>query len=119
MLNNEGLVEADFQRFYHLDYRDLYRPAGGGSKLTLRRAVTLAAGLPPESLLKSEDEHRTPISGEMAALYRIEQTLTGEQSPMWDIRTTLERKNTHDAKLREARARARAHNDKAKQAKEN
>ena len=41
-------MEADLQRYYRLDLRDLWR---GG--LTLRRVGVMVAGLPPESLTMS------------------------------------------------------------------
>lgn len=45
MLAEHGTkLEADFQRFYHLDLADLYR-----GKLGARKAAVLAVHLPPES----------------------------------------------------------------------
>lgn len=41
-------VEADFQRYYGTDIRDLWRPASG---LTWRRFRALLSGLPPDSAL--------------------------------------------------------------------
>lgn len=32
-----------------IDLRDLYRPGGGSSRLTLRRLLVLIRGLPPDS----------------------------------------------------------------------
>lgn len=46
-------VEADLQRYYRLDVRDLWRPGGGASGLTWRRLRVLVDGLPAESDVKT------------------------------------------------------------------
>lgn len=107
---HERLVEADFQRFYQLDYRDVYRPGGGASRLTWRRVWSLADLLPPESLFKSEVEQRHPISVETAALYQLWESFTGKRSPMWDMRRHAIRQAEHQAAVRAASIKAEAWN---------
>ncbi|WP_276652474.1 hypothetical protein [Corynebacterium vitaeruminis] len=107
---HEELVEADFQRFYQLDYRDVYRPGGGASRLTLRRALSLAMLLPPESLFKSELEDRHPISIETAALYQLWEIQTGKKSPNWNLRRDQRRIAEHKQAVHAASARAAEHN---------
>jgi hypothetical protein len=47
-------LEADLRHHYHgLDLRDLWRPAGGRSRLTYRLLLVLYDGLPGESLTKT------------------------------------------------------------------
>lgn len=50
-------VEADFARYYHLDFMDLYRP---GSGLTWRKMLALVDCLPPESSLNTVIRNRMP-----------------------------------------------------------
>lgn len=107
---HEDLVEADFQRFYHLDYRDVYRPGGGPSKLTLRRALSLAAHLPMESLFKSELGERYPITAETAALWQLWEAWMGRRSPNWDLRRRQQLAAEHQAALKRERGRAQEHN---------
>ena len=107
---HEDLVEADFQRFYGLDYRDVYRPGGGRTRLTLRRALSLASLLPPESLFKSELQGRFPISNETAALYDLWELWAGKKNPNWTLRQRQKEAVEHKAALRRARERARSHN---------
>ena len=102
---NEALVEADFQRFYQLDYRDVYRPGGGASRLTLRRALSLAMLLPPESLFKSELEDRHPISIETAALYQLWEIQARKKSPNWNLRRDARRRAEHKRAVHAASAR--------------
>lgn len=47
-------VEADLQRYYRTDLRDVWRPSGGLSGLTWRRLRVLIDALPGESATKTE-----------------------------------------------------------------
>lgn len=81
-------MEADFQRYYHLDFRDVYRPGGGASRLTWRRVIVLVDALPSESVFKSAVEGRLPVSEISAAIGDVISSLTGEEWGRW---TALER----------------------------
>ena len=107
---HEHLVEADFQQFYRLDYRDVYRDNGGLSQMTWRRCLTLAEQLPMESRFKSELEDRYPMDTATQQLYRLEQALTGKPSPMWNARKRDRDAAEHKQAMKLARGRAREHN---------
>ena len=114
---HEELVEADFQRFYHIDYRDRYRPGGGLSRLTLRRLLALVDGLPAESLFRSEVEDRMPVSEQSAAIGDVISAFTGKKWHRWDAKKKL-REEAEFKKLIEAeRDGARAHNQRFLQAR--
>lgn len=104
------MVEADFQRFYHLDYRDRYRPGGGDSRLTIRRLLTLVDALPPESLFRSAVEDRLPVSEQSAAAGDIVTALTGKPWHRWDALKTQRADAEFKELLEQERAEARAHN---------
>ena len=112
MLEHEHLVEADFQQFYHLDYRDVYRDNGGTSRMTWRRCLSLAEQLPMESRFKSELEDRYPMDYPAMQLFRLEQVFTGKQSPLWDMRRKQRDEFEHRQALLAKREMARAHNAK-------
>ena len=104
------MVEADFQRFYHLDYRDRYRPGGGESKLTIRRLLVLVDGLPPESLFRSAVEDRLPVSELSIAIGDLTTAITGKPWQRWDALKRAREKAEFDELLEQERAEARAHN---------
>lgn len=111
---HEDLVEADFQRIYHLDYRDVYRPGGGSSRLTLRRFSNLLANLPPESLFMSEVELRPPMSETSLAVMDIWEALQGKQHPRKTaVQDRLEQERRNRLIL-EKREQARRFNKKRK-----
>ena len=107
---HEPLVEADFQQFYGIDYRDVYRPGGGQSRMTWRRCLALAEQLPMESRFKSELEDRYPMDMTTQQLYRLEQALTGKPSPMWTAKKRDRDAAEHKQAMKLARGRAREHN---------
>lgn len=104
------MVEADFQRFYHLDYRDRYRPGGGESKLTIRRLLVLVDGLPPESLFRSAVEGRLPVSEQSAAVGDVLQALTGKPWHRWNALTRQRERAEFKELLDKKRDTARVHN---------
>ncbi|MBM4489500.1 hypothetical protein GS937_01565 [Rhodococcus hoagii] len=54
-------MEADLNRFHQTDLRDLWRPGGGESQLTLRRLFVLIRYLPADSALAiDESDGRVP-----------------------------------------------------------
>lgn len=107
---HEDLVEVDFQRFYHLDYRDFYREGGGASRLTLRRMLLLAEHLPPESLFHSVLQDRPPVSETSSAVMDLYGVLTGEKHPRWDELKRKRRAAERAEKMRQAREKARKFN---------
>jgi len=48
-------IEADLRRFHRVDLRDLWRPGGGSSQLTLRLLYVLIRYLPADSALAIAD----------------------------------------------------------------
>lgn len=48
-------IEADLRRFHRVDLRDLWRPGGGPSQLTLRLLYVLIRHLPADSSLAIDD----------------------------------------------------------------
>lgn len=103
-------MEADFQRFYRIDYRDFYRPGGGESRLTLRRMLLLVEQLPPESAFQSERHDRVPISVESAATYSVYQAVTGKPHPAWTQREREREEAARKIVMAAARERARKFN---------
>lgn len=102
------MVEADFQRFYQLDYRDRYRR---GSGLTLRRVAALAKALPPESGFMSAVEDRPPVSEASAAVMDLWSLWAGgKPHPRWSQLKRAREKAEFDALLEEERAVAREMN---------
>ena len=59
LLRTKGdLIEADLRRFHRIDLRDLWRPGGGSSQLTLRLLyVLIRHGLPIDSALVLDDNN--------------------------------------------------------------
>lgn len=112
MRAHESLVEADFQQFYGLDYRDVYRPYGGRSAMSWRRCLSLVEQLPMESRFKSELEDRYPMDAATMQLYRLEQAITGKPSPMWNARKRDRDAAEHKQAMKLARVRAREHNQR-------
>lgn len=103
-------MEGDFALHYHTDYRDVYRPGGGPSRLTLRRLSLLVERLPPESAFKSAVEDRLPISGESAVTMTVFEALTGKKHPLWTAKQRERERAEHEAAVRAARERARKFN---------
>jgi hypothetical protein len=64
-------VEADLAMSAGVDLRDLRRPGGGPSRLTLRRLLVLVRGLPPDSLtwlLVGEDNEKAEREAKLQKL---------------------------------------------------
>lgn len=107
---HEDLVEVDFQRFYHLDYRDFYREGGGASRMTLRRMLLLAEHLPPESLFHSAMQDRPPVSEISSVLMDIWTSLNGSQHPRWEKLKRERRAKEREKAMQRAREKARRFN---------
>ena len=107
---HEDLLEADFQRFYQVDYRDRYRVGGGCSRLTLRRLMVLVGSLPPESAYISAIEGRLPISEQSAAVGDVFHALTGNPWHRWDALKRRRDEAEFQELVEQERAEARAHN---------
>ena len=103
-------MEVDFQRFYHLDYRDFYREDGGASRMTLRRMLLLAENLPPESLFHSMIQDRPPVSEVSSVLMDIWASLNGAKHPRWDEMKRRRRAAEREDAMKRARERAREFN---------
>ncbi|OFT67743.1 hypothetical protein [Corynebacterium sp. HMSC05D03] len=104
------MVEVDFQRFYHLDYRDFYREDGGASRMTLRRMLLLAEHLPPESLFHSMISDRPPVSEVSSVLMDIWSSLNGQKHPRWEQLKRERRAKERELAMQRAREKARKFN---------
>ncbi|WP_141757460.1 hypothetical protein [Corynebacterium sp. HMSC066C02] len=104
------MVEVDFQRFYHLDYRDFYREDGGASRMTLRRMLLLAEHLPSESLFHSVISDRPPVSEVSSVLMDIWSSLNGQKHPRWEQLKRERRAKEREIAMQRAREKARKFN---------
>lgn len=103
-------MEVDFQRFYHLDYRDFYREDGGASRLTLRRMLLLAEHLPPESLFHSVVQDRPPVSEISSVLMDIWSSINDQKHPRWEQLKRERRAKERELAMQRAREKARKFN---------
>lgn len=62
LVDHAEAVEGDFAYHYGQDYRDVFRPGGGASRLTWRRLGVLIRRLPPESATMTELRNSYPES---------------------------------------------------------
>lgn len=80
VVEHEGAVEADLQRFYGIDYRDRWRYHDGRRVLTLRRLGVLIRHLPAESAVALiHRDHEPYWSVEAHLLDELRISLTGSQ----------------------------------------
>ncbi|MGN0095038.1 MAG: hypothetical protein ACI38U_03140 [Corynebacterium sp.] len=98
-------IEADLQRYYHIDYRDRWRPDSG---LTYRRLLVLLDGLPPESLFRSAVAHRSPISRIEDGLIDVWEAFAGKRHPKRNEKPERERREEALEKKREIESQRRA-----------
>lgn len=80
-------IEADLKRFYQTDLRDLWRPGGGDSQLTLRLLWVYIRRLPMDSALAiSDNGGRIPWSIEdhlLADLWALQANRGKKREAPW------------------------------------
>lgn len=83
-------------------------PAGGASRLTLRKLLVLVDRLPDDSAFVSAVNHQVPISPETSLLMDIHESLTGTAHGRRDALERAEEKVRRDKLIEQERKRARA-----------
>lgn len=110
----EPEVEADLQRFHAVDYRDRFRPAGGPSRLTVRRLLVLVEFLPAEAQFHAAREDRSAASLTANAVMDVWESLTNQKHPGRASAAQRRQQATEAAErarlIARRRRQARAHN---------
>lgn len=98
--------------YYSRDLRDFFMPAGGASRLTLRKLLVLVDRLPEDSAFVSAVRHQVPISPETSLLMDIHESLTGTAHGRRDALERAEEKVRRDKLIEQERKRARARRER-------
>lgn len=103
-LQNAGLVEADFQSFYRLDFREWFIP---GSSMTTRRMLSLLDGFSrrTDSLFWSEIADRDPLSRAEILLAQLVGGKDGRPHAFLTSREDRKAKEIEDEKIKRIAAR--------------
>lgn len=73
-------LEVDLQRFYGVDLADLYR-----GELSWRRVYALTAGLPIESLVRSQQADMPTMTGMEARVVELWESQVGKEHPVREL----------------------------------
>lgn len=103
-LQNAELVEADFQAFYQIDFREWVVP---GSRMTTRRMLALLDGLShhTESLFWSEIADRDPLSRAEILLAQMVGGKDGKPHPFLTSREDRKARELEEEKIKRIAAR--------------